>query len=171
MKPHSLTLLDALSWHDARPYLHDDANDQDRQASQTKTVLLALRLKMTHLELNHVAIHVEDVPKSCEFYERVLKLQRIARPAFDFPGAWFRLGAHQELHLIRGRTEAVHSHNRGNHYALMVDDMDAWEAHFSSLEVEYRPRRQRPDGVIQTYVTDPDGYVIELCVPPPEVIN
>ena len=46
---------------------------------------------MEHRELNHVGLHVKDVAKSCEFYERVLELQPIPRPAFDFPGAWYCL--------------------------------------------------------------------------------
>ena len=36
---------------------------------------------MDHRELNHVAIHVEDVEQSCAFYERVLELKPIPRPA------------------------------------------------------------------------------------------
>lgn len=121
---------------------------------------------MKFLELNHVALHVEDVGRSCEFYEKVLKLEAIPRPGFDFPGAWYGLGAQQELHLIGRRDQAVHSHNRGNHWALMVDDMDAWEAWFQSIDQEYVPRRTRPDGAYQIYVSDPDGHVIELCTPP-----
>ena len=54
---------------------------------------------MEHRELNHVALHVKDVAKSCEFYERVLELQPIPRPAFNFPGAWYQLGTAQELQL------------------------------------------------------------------------
>ena len=123
---------------------------------------------MIHLELNHIALHVRDVGKSSDFYRRALKLQLIARPAFNFPGAWFRLGAHQELHLIGGRTEPVHSHSRGNHYALMVDDIDAWETHFTALNIPCLPRRQRPDGALQIYIADPDGHIIELYTPPPE---
>lgn len=126
---------------------------------------------MTHLELNHVAIHVQDVEASCAFYEKVLRLQRIKRPAFNFPGAWFRLGAHQELHLIGERTEPVQSHSRGNHYALMIDDMDAWEAYFKENQIEYLPRRTRPDGAFQIYVTDPDGHAIELCTAIPESVE
>src|SRR5438034_10793520 len=55
-------------------------------------------------ELNHVAIHVKDVEASCKFYASVLRLEPISRPAFTFPGAWFRLGASQELHIIGNRT-------------------------------------------------------------------
>ena len=118
-------------------------------------------------ELNHVAIHVKDVEASCEFYRKVLRLEPMPRPAFTFPGAWFRLGDNQELHLIGERTEPVLSHNRGNHYALRVDNLDDWERHFQNLGQEFRARKMRPDGAWQIYVRDPDGHVIELFTPPP----
>jgi len=121
---------------------------------------------MKTTQLNHVAIHVADVERSCRFYEEVLQLERIERPAFSFPGAWYRLGDDQELHLIGERTEPVYSDNRGNHYALLVDDIDAWDQYFQAQGVEYKPRRIRPDGAYQIYVKDPDGHAIELCTPP-----
>ncbi len=123
-------------------------------------------MRPTIRQLDHVAIHVKDVAASCRFYEEVLLLERIPRPAFTFAGAWFRLGQTQELHLIGDRAEAVHSHHRGNHFALLVDDLDTWERHFQSLHVPYLPRRTRPDGALQIYVVDPDGHYIELCAPP-----
>lgn len=116
---------------------------------------------MKQLQLNHVAIHVADVPTSSRFYQEVLLLEEIPRPAFDFPGAWFRLGIDQELHLIGGRTQPVASHNRGTHYALQVDDLDAWERYFREKRIS-TTRKVRPDGVLQMYVSDPDGYVVEL---------
>lgn len=117
-------------------------------------------------ELNHVAIHVADVEASCRFYADILCLERLPRPAFDFPGAWFRLGKQQELHLIGERGEPVHSHNRGNHFALLVADMDAWEAHLQVTGVNYGSRRIRPDRAFQIFLTDPDGHYIELCTRP-----
>lgn len=42
---------------------------------------------MRMLQLNHVAIHVADVPASVRFYHEVLGLEEIPRPAF-LPGAW-----------------------------------------------------------------------------------
>ncbi|HXT40840.1 MAG TPA: VOC family protein [Candidatus Angelobacter sp.] len=116
-------------------------------------------------ELNHVAIHVGDVEKSCRFYRDVLRLESMPRPAFTFPGAWFRLGSNQELHLLGDRAEPVFSHHRGNHFALQVDDLDAWERHFKSLGVEHQPRKTRPDGASQLFLRDPDGHVIELFTP------
>ena len=121
---------------------------------------------MKTTQLNHVALHVADVESSCRFYRDVLQLRDIARPAFSFPGAWFQLGEDQELHLIGDRTDPVISESRGNHYALMVDDIDAWEDYFQQHDVAYTPRRTRPDGAFQIYVKDPDGHTIELCTPP-----
>ena len=117
---------------------------------------------MKIIELNHVALHVQDVERSCAFYRTVLKLEPMARPAFTFPGAWFRLGVHQELHLIGDRSEAVYSHSRGNHFALSVDDLGAWEEHLRAARAEYQPPKRRPDGATQIFVRDPDGHVIEL---------
>lgn len=123
---------------------------------------------MQILELNHVALLVADLDRSCEFYLRVLKLLPLPRPAFDFPGAWFRLGRQQELHLIGGRVEQVSSGSRSNHFALLVDDIGAWEKHLTAVSANFRPRKFRPDGAEQIFVSDPDGHVIELCTQPPQ---
>jgi len=126
---------------------------------------LALEIR----QLNHVAIHVADVERSVAFYRDVLRLEPIPRPAFSFPGAWFRLGADQELHLIGERTREVVSHNRSNHFALLVDDFDAWERYLIDRGLDFAPRRVRPDGALQLYVIDPDGHYVELCTLPPSV--
>jgi len=120
------------------------------------------RMKTT--QLNHVALHVADVDTSVQFYADVMQLQPIPRPAFQFPGAWFRLGADQELHLIGERDVPVSgAQSRGNHWALMIDDMPAWEEYLQEKGIPYTPRRTRPDGAYQIYVSDPDGHCLELC--------
>lgn len=123
-------------------------------------------LLMQIVELNHVALHVADLVAACDFYKNVLRLEPLTRPAFDFPGAWFRLGVQQELHLIGGRTDVVHSHNRGNHFALRVDQIDEWEEHFRAIQADARPRKRRPDGAWQIFLRDPDGHIIELFTGP-----
>jgi catechol 2,3-dioxygenase-like lactoylglutathione lyase family enzyme len=116
-------------------------------------------------QLNHVALHVADVDSSVRFYRDVLCLPPMDRPAFDFPGAWFRLGIDQELHLIGDRNLPVHSGHRGTHVAFIVEDLDRWEEHLDAMNATRLPRRVRPDGAHQTFVQDPDGHWIELCVP------
>jgi len=121
---------------------------------------------MKILELNHVAIVVSDVERSRVFYCSVLQLVSLPRPAFDFPGAWFRLGTNQELHLIGGRGEPVISGPRGNHFALQVQDLTAWERHLQSVGADFQPKKQRPDGAWQIFLRDPDRHYIELFTPP-----
>jgi lactoylglutathione lyase len=121
---------------------------------------------MQTLQLNHVAIHVTDVERSIAFYRDVLRLEPLPRPAFSFPGAWFRLGDDQELHLIGDRQYPEVVQHRGNHYALLIDDVDAWEQHLQTAGVKHAPRRIRPDRAYQIFLTDPDGHYIELCTLP-----
>ncbi|MDJ1483475.1 VOC family protein [Cytophagaceae bacterium YF14B1] len=113
--------------------------------------------------LNHVAVHVADVKTSISFYRDILGLPQLPRPAFDFPGAWFRIGTTQEIHLIGNRTEAVHSHSRGTHFALQVDNIKAVEAELKAKNATFTGPKQRPDGNWQIFIVDPDGHWIELC--------
>src|SRR5262245_51089633 len=122
---------------------------------------------MRTLELNHVAIYVNDLKRSCEFYATVLRLEQIQRPAFDFPGAWFRLGAAQELHLIAGENATpMVSRPRGNHFALRVDDLESWREHVKPFGVIVRGPVKRPDGALQLFVVDPDNHIVELFTGP-----
>jgi catechol 2,3-dioxygenase-like lactoylglutathione lyase family enzyme len=127
---------------------------------------------MRILDLNHVAILVSDVDRSRKFYQDVLGLEPIPRPAFDFPGAWFRIGAPgpdgkalQELHLI-GRRPETFTRPRDRHFAFRVDSIAAVEERLRARGVNYAPPKKRPDGATQIFLEDPDGHAIELFTPP-----
>jgi lactoylglutathione lyase len=120
---------------------------------------------MKILELNHVAIHVEDVARSTRFYAEVLGLEPMARPAFSFPGAWFRVGREQELHLIGRRPEAP-SPPRERHFAFRVDSIEAAVARLRERGQEFEGPRPRPDGALQIFLRDPDGHMLELFTGP-----
>lgn len=130
---------------------------------------------MNVLGLHHAALLVSDVGASRRFYGGVLGMEEVARPSnFQFPGAWFRKGT-AELHLIGeaepGRARQAQPGYRpeeleegyGAHVAFEVDDLDE-----AGRQVEARggeivgAARLRGDGVSQMYLTDPDGYIVEL---------
>lgn len=117
---------------------------------------------MEILELNHVAIHVKDVAVSYEFYEKKLGFVSIPRPAFKFPGAWFQIGPTQQLHLIGGRKEKVHSLPQGSHFALKCKSIESVRQALLKKELLFQGPKLRPDGVQQIFLQDPDGYYIEF---------
>ena len=117
---------------------------------------------MQILELNHVALHVKDVAESCRFYGDVLGLPTMPRPAFDFPGAWFLIGTSQHLHLIGERQLPVHGHLKGDHFAMRVKSIRTVESELKQKNIAFMGPQQRPDGIWQIFIQDPDGHIVEL---------
>ncbi len=117
-------------------------------------------------ELNHTAIYVSDVEASVRFYGETLGFPALQRPAFSFPGAWFRLGANQELHLIGERlARPFTEETRGGHFAMRVDDIGEAAKLLKTKGVKFRSAR-RPDGAQQIFFEDPDGHQLEFFVGP-----
>jgi catechol 2,3-dioxygenase-like lactoylglutathione lyase family enzyme len=117
-------------------------------------------------ELNHVLLRVADLDASVRFYRDILGLRPLPRPAFDFAGAWFALGR-QELHLAANAIPPPGARTH-HHFALWVDDPVAARRELEARGwTNLRGPAPRPDGVTQLFVTDPDGYVIELMSAPP----
>jgi len=116
--------------------------------------------------VQHVSLNVTDVARARQFYTGVLGLVEIARPDFDFPGAWFAAGA-QQIHVIvhpgtrtlRGTTEIT---SREAHVALRVASYaEALERlHALGVACVERPHNKTPWA--QIYICDPDGNIIEL---------
>src|SRR5580704_17520200 len=107
------------------------------------------------IELNHVALFVSDVDRSSRYYQQ-LGLSPIPRPAFDFPGAWFRIGAGQELHLIGDRLAGpITKHSRTGHFAMRVGDLELVAKKLREKGVAFAEPARRPDGARQIFLEDP----------------
>lgn len=118
-------------------------------------------------EINHVALAVADIRASTVFYRDVIGLQPIPVPEeLKSIRSWFQIAPGQELHLLAGRKTTVDHDKNGSHYSLTIPDANPVEAYLKSLGMEYH-RQQRFDGAWQIYISDPDGYVIELNEPKP----
>jgi lactoylglutathione lyase len=118
-------------------------------------------------ELDHTTVYVHDLQKSAEFYEKVMRLERIPEPFKDGRHIWFRMGTHQQLHVVGGATN-VAPHEIDVHLAFRVTSLPDFMTHLDSMHVKYRNFKgdgkisDRPDGVKQIYFQDPDGYWIEV---------
>jgi len=132
---------------------------------------------MTKPYLHHILIGVDDLERSRRFYRDVLELEEIDRPAFRFPGLWFRIGSgDQHLHIIVGYGALQRTGRPNNpedvHFALRVgtyrETLD-W-LHSKGFREELPPDdlqslQLRPDSITghpQLYILDPDRNMIEF---------
>jgi catechol 2,3-dioxygenase-like lactoylglutathione lyase family enzyme len=117
--------------------------------------------------LHHAAVCVTDIDRSKRFYTEVLGLHEVARPDFDFAGAWYEFSDGSQFHLIvhdsplalRGTT-AIDP--KDGHLALRVDSYEATLAHLKRHGVAHVAQWQNKTPWAQIYVTDPDGNIVEL---------
>jgi glyoxylase I family protein len=126
--------------------------------------------------IHHVSLGVTDLENSRRFYRQVLGLEELTRPPFDFPGAWFSVGAFQQVHLI------VHPHStlragkgldtRDGHFAVRVasyrqtvDYLRSKGYREDAASDEFHRMILQPHataGFPQIYILDPDRNVIEI---------
>jgi len=112
---------------------------------------------MRPLGLHHVSINVADVEDARRFYVDVLgAAERSDRPDFGFGGAWLDVGQ-QQLHLI----EASVPEDRGQHLALLVDDLDGAIAELRADGVDVSDPSPVGTGR-QAFTHDPSGNLVEL---------
>jgi catechol 2,3-dioxygenase-like lactoylglutathione lyase family enzyme len=124
---------------------------------------------------DHFTLIVADVDASRSFYVDQLGFDEAVRPAFDFPGAWFQLGATM-IHVtqqsdLAGQagwgSRGVRSVSRGHHFAYVTNDFDQAIASIDQMQIRIAAGPQsRPDGARQVYIYDPDDHVIEICSKP-----
>ena len=117
-------------------------------------------------QLNHIALYVADLKRSTAFYRDVVGAEIIDDPFRDERHIWFKIGEHNQLHLIA----ASQSPKPGNmHFAFSVNSLDNFVVKLTASGIEYddghgqqNKFRVRPDGMKQIYFQDPDGYWIEV---------
>jgi catechol 2,3-dioxygenase-like lactoylglutathione lyase family enzyme len=112
--------------------------------------------------INHVSINARDLQQSVDFYVDLLGAELIPTPNFGIPVQWLALDRTQ-LHLFEKNLQPTSHH----HLGITVDD----------LELAYRAAERRgafdreafgnhlvelPGDLVQLYVRDPAGNLVEL---------
>jgi lactoylglutathione lyase len=125
-----------------------------------------LSSQITITGYNHVALAVANIDSSAYFYREIIGLEPIAVPD-DLKAirSWFKIAPGQELHLLAGRKDPVANNDKnGAHFSFTIPNADPVEEYLKKKGIAYH-RQQRFDKAWQIYITDPDGYVIELNEP------
>ena len=112
--------------------------------------------------IQHVNVMVDDLAAAIYFYENLLGLDRAPKPDLGFPAQFFRVGGSQEIHV----NELGDVHPERSHFCLRVDDFNAVFARALERDVfeieTWGKARRLPTGVMQAFVRDPAGNLIEL---------
>jgi lactoylglutathione lyase len=116
---------------------------------------------------NHLTVYVTDLARASAFYSNVMMLDTIPEPFHDGRHTWFKIADHSELHVVSGAKEDI-PHDINIHLAFTVPSLPDFMAHLDKQGVKYgnwagdKKPQLRPDGILQIYLQDPDGYWIEV---------
>jgi catechol 2,3-dioxygenase-like lactoylglutathione lyase family enzyme len=112
--------------------------------------------------INHVSVNARSLQESVDFYVDLLGAEPIATPNFGLPVQWLALGRTQ-LHLFERDLQPTSHH----HFGVTVDDLEpvyrAAERRGAFDDEAFRNRLvELPGDVVQLYVRDPAGNLLEI---------
>ncbi|MEO6423081.1 MAG: VOC family protein [Candidatus Nitrotoga sp.] len=120
------------------------------------------------MEINrllHATFLVADLNKARIFYENVLGLEPDGqRPEMSFPGVWYNVGQHQQIHLMQlpnpeaGLQRPAHG-GRDRHIALSINHLDALMKKLDSATISYTVSMS---GRSALFCRDPDDNALEF---------
>lgn len=93
--------------------------------------------------MHHASFLVADIENALQFYRDVLDMAvDESRPDLGYPGAWLKIGEHQQLHLMQlPNPDAMHLRpdhgGRDRHVAFTVRNLSALEKALKDAGIEY----------------------------------
>jgi glyoxylase I family protein len=107
---------------------------------------------------------VKDLEACRKFYAQVIGLTEKERPDLGFEGAWFALGAHQELHLLCldkpcEAAQLPEHPGRDAHFAIAVESLPLMMTRLNGYKVPFTQSRSGRQAI---FTRDPDGNGLEL---------
>lgn len=118
--------------------------------------------------MNHFTVLTDDVPRTVDFYTRLVGLTDGWRPNLAFPGAWLYAGDAPVLHVIGGRAREELRPGVIDHMAFTATGLAATVALLTASDVEHSCRQQTGSGIWQVFMSDPNGARVELDFAPDE---
>ncbi len=103
--------------------------------------------------IQHANVGTSDVKRSQEWYKKVFN----AEWTEEHP-RYLKLG-NSELHIGERTDPKAHE---SNHFAMEVEDWEAWSANLARVGVAFDREPRMNDGKLSGFIRDPDGNRIEV---------
>jgi catechol 2,3-dioxygenase-like lactoylglutathione lyase family enzyme len=129
-------------------------------------------------DLNHYFVRSRDLERSRRFYCDALGFQVMPRPGFPFPGYWLGVNGKVQVHMgldgiageaayYLGTSPASARDNAGvvDHIAFQCTDAEGMMRRLVAHGLPTRTRYIAEVKLLQIFVADPDGLMIELNFP------
>ena len=118
--------------------------------------------------LNHVAIFVVNIEKTRTFYDALFAFDTIPEPFHDGKHIWYSIAPGVAMHVIQG-ADKPKEYFLNQHTCFSVPNTEAFVQKVKANNLPFYNSKgvkgeitNRVDGVKQVWVTDPDGYWIEV---------
>jgi catechol 2,3-dioxygenase-like lactoylglutathione lyase family enzyme len=129
-------------------------------------------------ELNHYFVRCRDIERSRRFYCEALGFEVMPRPNFPFPGYWLGVGGKVQVHMGPDKAPEATGHYYGtsaasardnagvvDHIAFQGTDAEGMARQLAKLGLPMKTRHIAEISLLQIFVSDPDGLMIELNFP------
>jgi len=122
-------------------------------------------MPMAEFHLHHINVNVDNLEAAVAFYRDIIGLPLDGTPDQKFRSQFFRIGPNQQIHM----NEIKDVHQYRGHFCLVVPRFEdvfrrAKAAGVIDLTVWGRVR-QLPHGVMQMFLRDPSGNLVEIASP------
>ena len=119
---------------------------------------------MSETKIQHVNLMVDDLDAAVGFYTGVLGLGLSNTPDLGFPAQFITINEYQQIHL----NQLPDTTPERAHFCLRVADFNGVFARAKAagvIETEtWGPAKRLPSGVMQMFVRDPAGNLVEIVV-------
>jgi len=115
--------------------------------------------------LDHYNVRTRNLDETVRFYTDVLGLHKGARPDFPTPGAWMYSDGQPVVHLVDiSATEEPQRQGTGalHHVAFVSRGFEEMRRRLAARGTDFRIAEAAGGEIMQIFVTDPNGVVIEL---------
>ena len=108
--------------------------------------------------LHHANVHLQTPEQTQDFYGRILGMSADPKPVFERPNFWWQTGNGCQIHTPSAG-------GSGNHFALMVEDIEEVKRVFEAEGITYREGKAA-GRALQVFAHDPAGNQVEFFQPP-----